>query len=91
LDPSSDRANGRTGKWLENEDRKLKDAGQTHGGKNWGLIAAFVPDRTTKQCYKRWCDFLNPSIALTAGSMGTFTAVEDSKLKDAVLTHGGKN
>jgi protein involved in temperature-dependent protein secretion len=32
-----------------------------------------------------------PSIALTAGRTGTWTEDEDSKLKDAVRTHGSKN
>jgi hypothetical protein len=46
LDPSIDRANGSTGKWSVDKDVKLKDAVQTHGGKNWGPIAALVPGRT---------------------------------------------
>jgi hypothetical protein len=43
LDPNIDSANERTGKWTADEDSKLKDAVQTHGGKNWSLIAALVP------------------------------------------------
>jgi hypothetical protein len=43
LDPSIDLANGRTGKWAENEDIKLKDAVQIHGGKEWVAITALVP------------------------------------------------
>jgi hypothetical protein len=54
LDPSIDRANGRTGKWAEAEDSKLKDAVQTHGGKDWAAIAALVPGRTQKQCHQKW-------------------------------------
>jgi hypothetical protein len=46
LDPSIDLAAGRTCKWSEDEVIKLKDAVQTHGGKNWGAIAALVPGRT---------------------------------------------
>jgi myb proto-oncogene protein len=46
LDPSIDRANGRTGKWAEDEDINVKDAVQAHGGKNLVAIAALVPGRT---------------------------------------------
>jgi hypothetical protein len=91
LDPNMDEANGRTGTWTEDEDLKLEDAVQTHGGKNWKKIAALVPGRTNKQCCARWHNALDPSIALTAGSTGTFTEDEDLKLEAAVQTHGGKN
>jgi hypothetical protein len=36
----------RKGKWAADEDSKLKDAVQTHGGKNWKTIAALVLGRT---------------------------------------------
>jgi hypothetical protein len=51
-----DRASGRTDKWTEDELIKLKDAAQTHGGKNWKNIAALVPGRTDKQYSDRWRD-----------------------------------
>jgi hypothetical protein len=91
LDPRIGRANGRTGTWAEDEDSKLKDAVQRHGSKDWGAISALVPGRTRIQCRNRWHNALNPSIAPTAGREGKWTAVEDSKLKDAVQTHGGKD
>jgi hypothetical protein len=34
---------------------------------------------------------MKPSITLTAGSKGKWTAIEDSQLKDAVQTHGDKD
>jgi hypothetical protein len=46
LNPSIALTAGRGDKWLEDEVITLKDAVQTHGGKNWGLIAALVPGRT---------------------------------------------
>jgi hypothetical protein len=46
LDPRIDRANERPGTWTKDEDIKLTDAVQTHGGKNWASIAALVPGRT---------------------------------------------
>jgi hypothetical protein len=61
----------------------LKDAVQTHGGKNWGLIAALVLGRTKSQCKSRWHTVLDSGIALTAERTGKWTKDEDSKLKDA--------
>jgi hypothetical protein len=60
LDPSIDRAIGRTGEWTEDEDLKLKAAVQMHGGKNWVAIAALVPGRTKSQCNHRWHRALVP-------------------------------
>jgi hypothetical protein len=48
------RANERTGKWLDDEDSKLKDAVQMHRGKNRDTIAALVPGRAISQCRRRW-------------------------------------
>jgi hypothetical protein len=91
VDPSIDRTPGGSATWTEDEDEKLKDAVQTHGGKNWGAIAALVPGRTTSQCLTRWKDFLDPSIDGANERTGRWTADEDIKLKDSVQTHGGKN
>jgi hypothetical protein len=91
LDPTIALTAGSTGKWTEDEDLKLRAAVQTHGGKNWYAIALMVPGRTKNQCYSRWYDALDPSIALTAGRTGTWSADEVIKLKAAVQTHGGKN
>jgi hypothetical protein len=91
LDPSIDRANERKGKWTAGEDSELKDAVQTHGGKNWETIAALVPGRTTIQCRSRWHAILDTNIDPTTARAGKWTADEDKKLKDAVLTHGGEN
>jgi hypothetical protein len=92
LNPSIDWTNGRTaGKWTEDEDLKLKNSVETHGGKNWGKIAALVPGRTENQCNQRWRTALDPSIALTAGRTCKWTEDEDLILKNAVQTHGGKN
>jgi hypothetical protein len=86
-----DPANGRKGKWTEDENIKLKDAVQTYGGKDWAAIAALVPGRTKIQCQNTWKDVLDPSIDRASGSKGKWTADEDKKLRDAVQTHGGKN
>jgi hypothetical protein len=91
LDPSINQMTGRTGKWKEDEDIKLKAAVRTHGGKDWATFAAQVPGRTRAQCHDRWRHALDPSIALTAERKGTWEEDEDIKLKGAVRTHGGKD
>jgi hypothetical protein len=91
LDPSIGRASGRKGKWTAVEDSKLKDAVQTHGDKDWVAISLLVPGRTNIQCWSRWNDTLDPSIALTAGRTGAWEEDEDIKLKDAVQTQGDKD
>jgi hypothetical protein len=80
LDPSIDRANGRTGKWAEDEDRKLKDAVQTHGSNDWDEITALVPGRTKVQCKYRWKATLDPSIDRASERTGKWAEDEDSKL-----------
>jgi uncharacterized protein (DUF2237 family) len=91
LTPSIAPTAGRKGSWTVVENCKLKNAVQTHGAKDWGAIAALVPGRTGKQCWSRWHDALNPSIDVANGRTRKWTEDEDSKLKDAVQTHGGKN
>jgi hypothetical protein len=91
LNRSINRANDRTGKWSKYEDSKLKDAVQTHGGNNWGAIAALVPDRTRRQCRDRWLHALHLSVDPTTARRGKWTADEHIKLKDAVQMHNGNN
>jgi hypothetical protein len=91
LDPSIGRTPGRTGIWTTDEDVKLKDAVKMHNGKNWPEIAALVPGRTKVQCCTRWYGTLDPSIDPTSVRMGRWTTDEDTKLKDAVQMHNGKN
>jgi myb proto-oncogene protein len=81
----------RAGKWSANEDIKLKDAVQTHRGKNRGAIAALVSGRTEKQCNMRWRYALDSSIDRANERMGKWAEDEDTKLKDAVLSNGNKN
>jgi hypothetical protein len=90
LGPSNDRASERKGKWTEDEDIKLKAAVQTHGGKNWAAIAVLVPGRTRSQCLTRWHHALNPTIDRANERTGKWAEDEDSKLKDTVQTHDGK-
>jgi myb proto-oncogene protein len=89
-----------TGSWMLEEDAKLNIAVTNTSQKRWGkkyitdwvAVAALIPGRTRNQCLKRWNNVLDPSIDRTPpGRTGTWTTIEDSKLMDAVQTHGGKN
>jgi hypothetical protein len=91
LAPSIDRVNGCTGTWKDDEDIKLKDAVQKHGGKNWAAISALVPGRTKAQCCKRWHDVLEPGIDRVKGCTGTWKEDEDINLKAAVQQLGDKD
>jgi hypothetical protein len=91
LNRSIDRTTAHTGKWKEDEDIKLKNAVQEHGGKDWVAIAVLVPGRTTKQCWTRWHDVLDPSLDRVTKCVGNWKEEEDIKLKNAVHKHGGKN
>jgi hypothetical protein len=69
----------------------LKDAVLVHGGKNWEAIAALVPNRTKKQCQKRWHDTLISNTEPTTARVCKWTADEDKMLWDVVLTRGAKS
>jgi hypothetical protein len=80
--------------WTADEDKKLEDAVQAHGGKNWKGIAALVPGRTNQQCRHRWglrSAALTTTVKEQATKGASWTADEDKKLEDAVQAHGGKN
>jgi myb proto-oncogene protein len=91
LDSNIEPTTSRTGKWTADENSKLQDAVQMHGGKDWVAIAALVPGLTQIQCNHRWHHILVSKIDRANERTGKWTAVEDSKLKNAVKMHGGKN
>eukprot|EP00978_Attheya_sp_CCMP212_P015955 scaffold41423_cov34-Attheya_sp.AAC.3 len=62
---------GRTGHWTTEEDNKLKDAVQLHGGKNWDGITALVPGRTRVQCQSSWHSAADPRIVPTSARSTT--------------------
>jgi hypothetical protein len=70
---------GPEGNRIADEDSKLKDAVQIHGGKKGDAISALVPGRTRLQCRSRWHDTLIPNIALAARRTGKWAEEEDSK------------
>jgi hypothetical protein len=91
VDAHIEQTNIRSGAWTGDEDGKLQEAVQWHGGKDWVAIAALVPGRTRIQCTTRWHAFLKHSIDGATGRIGKWTEDEDIRLKYAVHTHGGKN
>jgi hypothetical protein len=91
LDPRVIRTAGRTGNWKRDEDTKLRDAAYIHAGKNWPAIAALVLGRTQKQCSNRWRYVLDPRTNWTNRRTGNWKPDEDTKLRDAVHIHAGKN
>jgi hypothetical protein len=50
------------GKWTANEDETLRNAVQTHGGRNWKRISEFLEGRTDVQCLHRWQKVLRPGL-----------------------------
>ncbi|PWN88003.1 hypothetical protein FA10DRAFT_245028, partial [Acaromyces ingoldii] len=54
-----------------------------NGKYSWKAIAANIPDRTTKDCRKRWVSGLNGSLR-----KGCWSAAEDEALKKSVNEHG---
>jgi S-ribosylhomocysteine lyase LuxS involved in autoinducer biosynthesis len=84
---SLDPANGKKrGKWTPAEDENLMEAVKTHGN-NWVKAAAMVPDRTDRQCRKRWVQTLDPA---NGKNLGKWSTEEDEKLIEAVKKHGKK-
>jgi hypothetical protein len=79
--------------WTEDEDVELLHALQMYGGKKWDAITALVPLRSKRQCHGRWYDILKKKhiIDLTTGPSLMWTREEESKLKDAVQTHGSND
>jgi hypothetical protein len=94
LNQSIDGVTRRTCAWTEDEDGKLTDAVQLHGGKDdkdWGVIATLVPGRTKDQCCIRWHYYLSHSIDGVTGRTRRWTEDEYGKLKDAVQLYGSKD
>jgi hypothetical protein len=91
LDPNIDITNGRKASWSEDEDSKLKGALQTHGGKNWGAIAALMSGRAEKQCWTRWHDVMHHSSCAVGGRTASWTEGEAVKLTRAVQRCGDKD
>ncbi|KAL0953089.1 hypothetical protein HGRIS_004361 [Hohenbuehelia grisea] len=76
--------------WTEQEDELLRDAVRkedpdTHPPSKWHQIAKHVPNRTNKDCRKRWFAKFAAVVA-----KGGWSADEDERLIRAVETYGTK-
>ncbi len=75
-----------TGSWSEEEDNALRQAVRKLGTKSWVAIAKKVAKstgtrRNHRQCWNRWDGTLKPGIV-----RGLWTAAEDKKLLDYMLS-----
>ncbi|KAG9219630.1 hypothetical protein CCMSSC00406_0006048 [Pleurotus cornucopiae] len=76
--------------WTEEEDQLLRDAVRQEDGDSepptkWSQIAKHVPNRTNKDCRKRWFSKMASVVA-----KGVWSAEEDERLTEAVELHGNK-
>jgi len=71
--------------WDEKEDETLRQLVNTHG-KQWALIASYIPGRTASQVAARWEKCIDPSI-----TKGPFSAEEDSMILDFVSKNGPRS
>ncbi|KAL0482494.1 hypothetical protein AKO1_014472 [Acrasis kona] len=76
----------RKGGWTEEEDEALREAVNTHGGKNWKKIAEMLNNRTSVQCLHRWQKVLNPNLV-----KGPWTKDEDESIVKLVQAYGAEN
>ena len=73
--------------WTPSEDRRLIQAVEMVGTKNWSKIAQLVGNgRTRSQCSQRWSRCLDPQI-----SREKWTKDEDKKLLQLVKIHGTRS
>jgi hypothetical protein len=86
-DADADPGKGRRVHWTLKEDGKLISALTNTRKKKWGneyrtdfaAVAALVPGRTRKQCYKRWHDVFDPINGRASGRKGKWSGDEDTK------------
>ena len=74
------------GKWTAEEDEILRNAVQTHAGRNWKKIAGLLDGRTDVQCLHRWQKVLRPGLI-----KGPWTQEEDESVVELVRVYGVKS
>ncbi|OHS97696.1 hypothetical protein TRFO_36070 [Tritrichomonas foetus] len=67
------------------EDMKLRSLVAQFGENNWPQVAANMPNRNTRQCKERWCNYLAPGIRKTP-----WTTEEDELLLEKVREIGAR-
>lgn len=73
-----------TSEWTEEEDRKLNNAIQEYGFKNWKNVANCIPGRSSSQCTYRWRKSIECNSTLVGG---TWTDEENRRLFLAAISH----
>jgi hypothetical protein len=73
------------GRWVKDEDEKLKDLVTMYGDMDWPFIASQFPDRSDVQCQQRWDKVVNPLLI-----KGPWTKEEDDKVVELVSQYGPK-
>ncbi|KAL5007777.1 hypothetical protein ScPMuIL_016583 [Solemya velum] len=73
------------GRWLKEEDDKLKKIVEIQGYQDWKLISSYFTDRSDIQCQHRWYKVLNPELI-----KGAWTKEEDDKVVELVSRFGPK-
>lgn len=73
------------GRWLKEEDEKLKQVVEQIGPHDWKLVSKYFPDRSDLQCQHRWYKVLNPDLI-----KGPWTAEEDEQVVNLVRQFGAK-
>ncbi|EAY15429.1 Myb-like DNA-binding domain containing protein [Trichomonas vaginalis G3] len=71
--------------WNDQEDETLRSMVATHG-KQWALIATFIPGRTASQVAARWEKCIDPNI-----TKGPFTPDEDALIIEFVAKNGPRS
>ncbi|XP_052802522.1 myb-related protein A-like [Mya arenaria] len=73
------------GRWLKEEDDKLKQVVELVGSQDWTLVSRYFPDRSDLQCQHRWYKVLNPDLI-----KGAWTKEEDDQVVALVRQFGPK-
>ncbi|OHT03852.1 hypothetical protein TRFO_01574 [Tritrichomonas foetus] len=72
-------------KFCAEEDIQLKELVNKYGENNWAQIAQNMPNRNSRQCKERWCNYLSPSICKSP-----WTQEEDNLLLDKYKEVGAR-
>ena len=71
--------------WTADEDAKLAELVEKHGPKRWSMIATALETKGSKQCRRRWKNYLSADI-----KKGGWTPEEDRILIEGHRIHGNK-
>lgn len=75
-----------TALWSPQEDARLVELVALHGPKKWSQIACDLGSKGSKQCRRRWKNYLS----LDDRKLGSWTPEEDAQLLDCHRRHGNK-